>query len=137
MMPKSPRIWQLAERRYRLLGSRCTACGKTSVGPRNVCPACGSEDVETVQLPSTGTVYSYTVVHALPAERERYGPYIMAIVELEDGTRVTSEIVDCEPEDVKIGMPVELAFRLIGQESEEGIIYYGYKFRPLAFRKTN
>ncbi|MEM0205204.1 MAG: Zn-ribbon domain-containing OB-fold protein [Nitrososphaerota archaeon] len=134
MMPKSPRIWQLAERRYRLLGSKCTVCGKTSIGPRSVCPVCGSEKIETVQLPSTGKVYSYTVVHMLPAEKDGYGPYIMAIVELEDGTRLTAEIVDCEPEDVKIGMPVELAFRLIGQESEHGIIYYGYKFRPIISR---
>lgn len=131
MMPKSPRIWQLAERRYRLLGSKCMVCGKTSVGPRNVCPACGSEKIETVQLPSTGTVYSYTVVHILPAGKDGYGSYVMAIVELEDGTKLTAEIVDCDPEDVKIGMPVELAFRLIGQESEHGIIYYGYKFRPI------
>ncbi len=134
MMPKSPRIWQLAERRYGLLGSKCTVCGKTYIGPRNVCPVCNSEKIETIQLPPRGTIYSYTVVHTLPAEKDNYGPYIMAIVELEDGTKLTAEIVDCDSEDVKIGMRVELAFRVIGQESEHGIIYYGYKFRPIISR---
>ena len=128
--PKSPRIWQLAERRYRLLGVECKKCGKRYIGPRKICPNCGSRELENVELSRTGKIYSYTIVHVPPIEKEHQAPYIIAIVELDDGCRLTAEIVDCNPEEVKIGMPVEMVFRKIGEESESGIIYYGYKFRP-------
>ncbi len=59
-------------------------------------------------------------------------PYIMAIVEMEEGVRVTAQIVDCKPEDVKIGMKVEAIFRRMGAEGKSGLIRYGYKFRPSA-----
>lgn len=131
MQPSPSRVWQLAERRYRLLGSRCKVCGATSIGPRILCPSCGSDNIETISLPRSGKVYSYTIVNVPPAERENAGSYVIAIIELDDGTRLTAEIVDCDPSEVYVGMPVELTFRKIGEESKEGVIYYGYKFRPL------
>jgi uncharacterized OB-fold protein len=130
--PTSPRIWQLAERRYRLIGVKCENCGKIFISPRKICPNCKSTKLIDVSLPRKGKIYSYTIINALPSERKNYGPYIMAIVELENGCRLTAEIVDCKIEDLKIGMPVELTFRKIGEESESGIIYYGYKFRPIS-----
>lgn len=129
--PTSPRIWQLKEIRYRLLGVKCRKCGKHFIGKRMVCPNCGSRELEQIQLSRTGKIYSYTVVYTPPRGRENYGPYIMAIVELDDGARVMSEVVDIDPSEVKIGMPVEMLFRKIGEESDAGIIYYGYKFRPI------
>jgi len=129
-IPKAPRIWQLAERRYRLIGTECLKCGMKFIGPRKICPNCGSRELRDVLLSRTGKIYSYTVIRTPPAGRERNKPYIMAIVELDDGCKVTAEIVDCKPEEISIGMPVEFTFRKIGEESESGIIYYGYKFRP-------
>ncbi|MEM0014147.1 MAG: Zn-ribbon domain-containing OB-fold protein [Candidatus Nezhaarchaeales archaeon] len=130
-VPKAPRIWQLAERRYRLVGSKCLKCGRLFVGLRKVCPQCKSTEFEYVELSRRGKIYSYTVIRAPPMEREKYGPYIMAIVELDDGCRLTAEIVDCSSEEIDIGTEVEATFRKIGEESESGIIYYACKFRPV------
>lgn len=130
-VPKSPRIWQLAERRYRLIGTKCLKCGRVFIGPRKVCPQCGSRELQDVELPRRGRIYSYTVVRAPPMERENYGPYIIAIVELENGCKLTTEIADCSPEEIDIGTEVEAVFRKIGEESKSGIIYYGCKFRPV------
>jgi len=59
-------------------------------------------------------------------------PYVLAIIEMEEGCRLTSQVIDVEPSKVKIGMRVESAFRKLGQDGESGIIHYGYKFRPAA-----
>ncbi len=129
--PTSPRIWQLIEQRYRLVGVECQKCGKRFIGPRKVCPNCGSRELKKVPLSRKGKIYTYTVVRTPPRGRENYGPYIIAIVELEDGARVTAEIVDCDPSEIDIGTEVEMVFRRIGEENEAGVIYYGYKFRPI------
>ena len=129
--PRSPRIWQLKDIRYRLLGVECNKCNKRFLGKRLVCPSCGSRDLKIVELSRTGKIYSYTVVHTPPCGRENYGPYIIAIIELDDGARATGEVVDVDPSEVEIGMKVEMVFRRIGEEDRAGIIYYGYKFRPI------
>jgi hypothetical protein len=69
-------------------------------------------------------------VHVPPNGFEIQTPYVLAIVELEEGPRVTGQITDCNPGNVKIGDEVEIAFRHMGEEGKDGIIYYGYKFRP-------
>ncbi len=61
---------------------------------------------------------------------EKYTPYILALVELEEGPKVMSQIVDCKPEEVKIGLNVEVCFRKLFEQDEEGVISYGFKFRP-------
>lgn len=57
-------------------------------------------------------------------------PYIIGIVELGEGVKILSQIVDVFPEEVRVGMPVEMVFRKIREAGVEGIIEYGYKFRP-------
>ncbi|TLZ90815.1 MAG: transcriptional regulator, partial [Methanobacteriota archaeon] len=57
-------------------------------------------------------------------------PYVMAIIEMDEGVRLTSQLIDVKAEDVTIGMKVQSAFRKLGQEGEAGVIHYGYKFRP-------
>ena len=60
-----------------------------------------------------------------------HGPYPLAMVELDEGARVTAQIVDVTPELVKRGMHVKAVFRKLGEDSESGIIYYGTKFAPV------
>ena len=84
--------------------------------------------MERVKLKGNGTVVSYTVIH--DAAYEMMKPYVLAIVEMAEGCRLTSQIIDVNPESVKIGMQVEVAFRKLGSEGEAGVIHYGYKFRP-------
>ncbi len=130
-----PRFWREIPSRYNLYGSKCGSCGTLDFPPRSVCPKCGRRSVgrmERVKLKGKGTVVSFTVVHDAPAQYEMLKPYVLAIIELEEGCRLTSQVIDVDPAAVKIGMPVESAFRKLGQEGEAGIIHYGYKFRPAA-----
>jgi hypothetical protein len=57
-----------------------------------------------------------------------FGPYCMAIIKLDEGPKLTSQIVDCEPKMVKPGMKVKSVFRKLGEDSESGILHYGTKF---------
>ncbi len=128
-----PRFWREISSRYNLYGSKCGNCGTLDFPPRTVCPECGRRSfgkMERVKLKGNGTVVSYTVIHDAPAAYEMMKPYVVAIVEMEEGCRVTSQIVDVDPATVKIGMQVNAAFRKLGSEGEAGVIHYGYKFRP-------
>ncbi len=128
-----PRFWREIDSRYNLVGTKCGNCGDVDFPPRAVCPKCGRRSVgkmKRLPLSGHGTVVSYTVVHDAPKGFEAVTPYVLAIVELEEGARLTTQIIDCTPEDVGMGMPVEAAFRKLGQEGDSGIIYYGYKFQP-------
>lgn len=86
--------------------------------PRSRCPGCLQDDWEWQDVSGRGTVYSYTVdrVGHDPAQRSIV-PLVVAIVELEEGPRLTTRIVGCEPEDVSVGMPVEVTFEDLGKES--------------------
>ncbi|MCA9980971.1 MAG: Zn-ribbon domain-containing OB-fold protein [Anaerolineales bacterium] len=80
-----------------------------------------------------GEVYSYTTVYDPPAGFERYAPYVLALVKLEEGPLVTAQLTDIMPDEVTIGLPVEMVTRKLRTEGDEGIIVYGYKFRPYGF----
>lgn len=86
--------------------------------------------MESIKLCGTGKVVSYSVVHDAPEDFEMQKPYIIAIVEMKDGARLTAPIIDCDECDIKIGMEVEATFRKLGEEGKAGVIHYGYKFRP-------
>ena len=72
---------------------------------------------------------TYSIVHVGTEGLEDQVPYVLAIVELDDGPHLTTQIVDCKPEDIKLGDEVELTFRRIGQDKDDGVIYYGFKFK--------
>jgi hypothetical protein len=86
--------------------------------------------MQRVQLKGTGQVVTYTVIHDAPVQFEMQKPYVVAIVETDEGVRLTSQIIDVDPDEVSIGMRVQAAFRRLGQEGSAGVIHYGYKFRP-------
>lgn len=115
-----------------LLGMRCEACGEIFFPLRSICPNC-RRDGKPVPLAFSGRgrVYSFTVIHASSEGFERYTPYVVGLIQLEEGPKVTSQIVDCYPEEVYIGMSVEACFRRLRDEGREGIICYGFKFRPI------
>ncbi len=77
-----------------------------------------------------GTVYSYTTVFDPPAGFEAYAPYPVALVKLDEGPMVTAQLTDLDPDDVRIGMPVEMVTRKLSEQGDEGVILYGYKLRP-------
>jgi uncharacterized OB-fold protein len=89
--------------------------------------------MEKVPLPSKGAVLTYTVIHQGQKGFDAQVPYVMAIIEFEGGVTVLGQIVDCDPEDVAIGMEVKPVFRRVRAEGEAGVIHYGYKFAPPCF----
>jgi uncharacterized OB-fold protein len=75
------------------------------------------------------------MIHSAPTGFEANVPYPIALIELEDGTKITAQLTDCDSSEITIGMPVEMALRRIKEESPSAQIVYGYKFRPLVKRK--
>jgi len=88
-----------------LLIQRCAACGRLRHPPRPACASCGSFEWDTVTSSGRGTVFSYVVVHHPPVPGFDY-PLPIAVVELEEGTRLVADLVGVDPATVRIGMPV-------------------------------
>jgi uncharacterized OB-fold protein len=97
--------------KHELRFQRCTGCGTWRHVPRELCAECGSWDWEWARSSGRGSVFTWTVVvHALhPAFREDT-PFAPTVVELEEGVRLLSRVVDCPPDQLEIGMPVEVVF---------------------------
>lgn len=126
-----PRYWREIPRRSRLEAAKCSGCGAVFYPPRGRCARCGSDSFETYRLPEKGVLVTYTIVRNPPKWFEKVPPYVIGIVKLDDGTMVTSQITDIEPEDVKVGMAVEAVFRKVMEDGDSGIIEYAIKFRPV------
>lgn len=125
-----PRFWREIPNRYNLVGARCGNCNKILFPPRYICPFCRRMGkLEPYRLKRQGKVISYTVIHVAAEGFEDQVPYVLAIIELEDGPRLTAQITDCNPDEIKIGDEVEIIFRRMGEESKDGVIYYGFKGR--------
>jgi uncharacterized OB-fold protein len=130
MTTNAPRFWRCIPQRYNLIGTHCLSCGEYFFPPRNLCPNCRRvAHVEGYKFKGTGTVITHTKIQNATEDFERQTPYSLAIIQLDEGPRVTGQIVSCP--EVKIGMRVRPVFRILGKEGERGIIYYGTKFAPL------
>ena len=94
-----------------LLIQRCTGCGHLQFPPQSFCAACLGESLEWTKASGRGTVLSYTVVHWSPNPAYAAdAPYVLALIVLEEGPHMLTNIVDCAPDDVRIGMAVAVAF---------------------------
>jgi uncharacterized OB-fold protein/acyl dehydratase len=107
-------FWEGVER-GELLIQRCRACGELRHPPRPMCPRCRSLEWDAVRACGRGTVHSYVVPHhpRLPAFPDRY---VVALVDLEEGTRLVTNLVGVAPEEVRIGMAVELECTKVDDE---------------------
>ena len=92
--------------------------------PRAFCPACGSLEVTWIPASGRGSVYSFTIIRRGAEPYAGSAPYVVAYVELAEGPRVLTNIVECEVDEVEIGMPVEVVFHDTGEGSAL------YRFRP-------
>ncbi|MEE8442739.1 MAG: Zn-ribbon domain-containing OB-fold protein [Dehalococcoidia bacterium] len=103
-------FWDAA-RRGEFLIQRCDACHQYQWYPRGFCSNCWSRDIAYVRASGKGTVWTYTVTYQnrTPGFNEEV-PYVLALVELEEGVKVFTNIIECNPRDVHIGMPVEVTF---------------------------
>jgi uncharacterized OB-fold protein len=126
----SSRNWREYPGRYRREASKFKKSGKTYYPKRMVDPETGDREQETVNLPDTGKIVTFTVIRVAPSQWGDISPYGLAIVELTDGTRVFGQMTDCDVEEIKIGMEVRLEFRRIQSEGHHGVLSYGHKFVP-------
>lgn len=108
--------WE-ACRRHELYIQRCRACGSKRHYPRALCPTCLSDDTEWLRCTGTGTVYTFTVTHQnqAPGFRDEL-PYVLAYVELDEGPRLLTNIVQCPVDAVHIGQRVTVVFEDVSDE---------------------
>src|SRR5262249_15151352 len=118
--------WE-ALQRHELYFQRCADCHTDRFPPRAVCPVCLSARIEWIRASGRGTVYSFTVTYQnqSPGFREQL-PYVLAVVQLEEGPRMMTNVVDCAPDAVTIGMPVTVVFDDVTPETTLP------RFRPAA-----
>lgn len=128
MKIRSPRYAREIPQRLRYEAAKASD-GKIYFPPRNVYP--DGVTAEPHVLAQTGKVLTHTVIHTGPEEYADMQPYAMAIVELDDGARITTQIVDVDLAKITIGMPVRIEFRKIRSEGDEGLLCYGYKVVPI------
>jgi len=112
-----------------LVGFQCNECNTTVFGPAVFCQSCTSTDLEAVELGAKGTLFSYTIVRIPSAGWPGEVPYVLGQVELPQGPQVLAEVVDCEHDDLKIGMAVELTLQAVPAENGEPDKAV-YKWRP-------
>jgi len=124
LSPESRPFWEAAAE-GRLLLQRCDDCGGTVWYPRGICPDCGGTALAWFEASGRGVVYSFTVIRrgATGAFRD-VGPYVLAYVELDEGPRVLTNLVDCDPGALLIGQAVRAVF----EAAEDGTAVL--RFRP-------
>lgn len=121
--------WREYEERYHLKGYQCTKCLKVYFEKKGVC-TCNNMDYTEKELSGKGKILAYTQINGAPEAYADYAPYCVALIELEEGARIESQVVDCAYADLKIGTPVEAVFRKFYKSGHKGIIHYGTKFIP-------
>ncbi len=98
--------WDAAKTR-RLVAQRCSECGRLRHPPRPMCPVCHSLEHALTDLAGTGVVYSYSILHYPQFSGFTY-PVIAVLIDLDEGVRVLSNLVDIEPGEVRVGLSVSM-----------------------------
>jgi hypothetical protein len=106
--PTSRPYWEAA-RRHELQLQHCGACGGYIYYPRPRCPNCTSDNLKWERVSGRGKLYSYTIVRRASTRSFADGPYVLAIVELDEGPHMTTNLI-APPDQLKIGMPVTVHF---------------------------
>ena len=104
----------------------CTKCGASIFPPRYICPYCLSSELEWQKSIGRGKIYSFSTLYRAPYEALKDKlPYTVAIIELDEGFFMFSEVVECSPSQIEIDMPVEVVFHKVNEEVTLP------KFRPI------
>jgi uncharacterized OB-fold protein len=120
-----------------LMASRCKACGTTSFPPRADCEACMSADFEFAEVTGKATVNTFTKIVAAPTGFEDVAPYIVGVVDLEEGGRALAWFGESiEEDDVKIGMEVQIVPQIF-EELEEIKVYYSFEQPGTTWSQTD
>lgn len=125
------RHWRHRAARYRLEGQRHRTTGATRFPPQP--PALGEADDtwEPIALSGRGELYSFSVLRQAPDGYQGLTPFPVGLVRLAEGPLIAAQLTDCAEDDLAIGQPVELVTRRLVDTGEDGVLVYGYKFRPV------
>lgn len=119
----------------RLAGKKCRSCGEVFLGERPACENCQSDDLGDVTLSKQGKLWSFTVIrHRPPAPYvgpDPFVPFGVGWVELPEGVRVLAALTDCDIENLKVGMDLELVIEKL-YDDEQGNEVMTYRFRPVS-----
>jgi uncharacterized OB-fold protein len=118
-------FWE-ATKQHKLVIPRCKDCDKWHFYPREQCPFCMSKNLEWAEVSGKARLHAYTIVHqtAHPAFAEDV-PYVHAVIQLNEGVRLISNVIGIDPHQVKIDMPLEAVFDDVTPE------WTLVKFKPL------
>ncbi len=94
----------------KLMGGKCLNCGKIHLPPRPLCDKCLSTRFKWVELPQTGILLTYTIIHVAPTQFQDMAPYAVGIVQLENGVRVPGIIRKTSLDSLKVGMKLKVEF---------------------------
>ena len=123
--PEMAPFFEAAHRRQ-LVVQRCAGCGALRFPARSICSACLSREATWIPVSGRGTVFSFAIMHqAVHPGFAAETPYAVVVIQLDEGPRLLSNLVDCPPADVRIGRPVEVVFDDVTPEVTLP------KFRPL------
>ena len=116
--PETRTFWE-GTKQGKIMLPRCNACQTVIWYPRLFCPNCSSFDISWFQATGRGTIYSFTINRRANenADYRDASPYVLAYVDLEEGPRIMTNIVDCEPDSVRVGQQVQAVFHDTGQGS--------------------
>ena len=129
------KIWRKIPEYYNLIGKKCPECSELIFPQRDVCTKCGCFELEEYKFNGKGKIVTFSIIRTPSNDPDaieyaaRNTPYALAVIKLDEGPMLTTEIVDCNFEDIEIGKEVEVVFRKILEKGEKGVIQYGYKFR--------
>jgi uncharacterized OB-fold protein len=115
VQPWSEKFWE-GTKNGKLLIQTCGSCKSKIFYPRKYCPECWSKELDWTEASGKGTVYTFTTAYSMVEPRFMDElPYTIAYVDLKEGVRLMTRIVECKPEDIKIGMEVEVVFTPRGE----------------------
>jgi uncharacterized OB-fold protein len=113
----------------RLMAAKCSKCGTLFLPPRQMCTKCFSTDLKWTELKKKGKLLTYTVIHIAPKQFESMAPYAVGIIKLEDGLKLPGIIQNVKPEEIKVGMNLEVDFNTTMHS--EWPMWPRYFFKPI------
>jgi len=125
VQPWARPFWD-ATRQHKLVLQHCNTCDRPIHYPRIACPHCGSDDVGWREASGRGTIYTYTIVEAnAPSAFIADMPYVVAVIRLEEGVQMLSNVVECDHSELRCDLPVAVVFDALDEE------FTLPKFRPV------
>jgi uncharacterized OB-fold protein len=114
----------------KLMAGKCTHCGKIHLPPRPLCDKCYNQAFTWTQVPSKGTLVTYTVIHVAPEQFQHLVPYAVGIIKLENGAKLPGMITGVPHDQLKIGMNLAVDFTT-RENTQSWPQWPRYCFKPL------